>query len=117
MLPGLFHEDSGVMAAERLIDSREPFTAIFAANDQMAFGASLALYRRGLRVPEDVSIVGFDDLAGAAHCIPPLTTIHQAGLELGRCAAQALLELLTDKTPTTQLPEPRLIIRSSTRAV
>lgn len=117
VLPGLFHEDSGVMAAERLIDSREPFTAIFAANDQMAFGASLALYRRGLRVPEDVSIVGFDDLAGAAHCIPPLTTIHQAGLELGRCAAQALLELLADKTPTTQLPEPRLIIRSSTRAV
>ncbi|WP_431263680.1 LacI family DNA-binding transcriptional regulator [Roseateles chitinivorans] len=117
VLPGLFQEDSGVMAVERLIDSREPFTAIFAANDQMAFGASLALYRRGLRVPEDVSIVGFDDLAGAAHCIPPLTTIHQAGLELGRCAAQALLDLLGNKLPTVQLPEPRLIIRSSTRSL
>ncbi|WP_423598358.1 LacI family DNA-binding transcriptional regulator [Roseateles sp. MS654] len=117
VLPGLFHEESGLMAVERLIDSREPFSAIFAANDQMAFGAALALYRRGLRVPEDVSIVGFDDLAGAAHSIPPLTTIHQAGLELGRCAAQALLDLLADKTPTAQLPEPRLIIRSSTQAI
>ncbi|OWQ86986.1 transcriptional regulator [Roseateles aquatilis] len=117
VLPGLFHEDSGLMAVERLIDSREPFTAIFAANDQMAFGASLALHRRGLRVPDDVSIVGFDDLAGAAHSIPPLTTIHQAGLELGRCAAQALLDLLADRKPTAQLPEPRLIIRSSTGAL
>ncbi len=117
VLPGLFHEDSGVLAVEQLIKSREPFTALFAANDQMAFGASLALYRRGIRVPEDVSIVGFDDLAGAAHSIPPLTTIHQAGLELGRCAAQALLELLAGNKPTVQLPEPRLIVRSSTRAL
>ncbi len=117
VLPGLFHEDSGVLAVEQLINSREPFTAIFAANDQMAFGASLALYRRGIRVPEDVSIVGFDDLAGAAHSIPPLTTIHQAGLELGRCAAQALLDLLAGTKPTAQLPEPRLIVRSSTRAL
>lgn len=117
VLPGMFHEESGLMAVERLIDSREPFSAIFAANDQMAFGASLALYRRGLRVPDDVSIVGFDDLAGAAHSIPPLTTIHQAGLELGRCAAQGLLDLLADRKPTAQLPEPRLIIRSSTQGV
>ncbi|WAC71265.1 LacI family DNA-binding transcriptional regulator [Roseateles sp. SL47] len=117
VLPGMFHEDSGVLAVEQLINSREPFTAIFSANDQMAFGASLALYRRGIRVPEDVSIVGFDDLAGAAHSIPPLTTIHQAGLELGRCAAQALLELLAGQRPTAQLPEPRLIVRSSTRAL
>ncbi|UXH80761.1 LacI family DNA-binding transcriptional regulator [Roseateles amylovorans] len=117
VLPGLFHEDSGLMAVERLIDSRQPFTAIFAANDQMAFGANLALHRRGIRVPDDVSIVGFDDLAGAGHAIPPLTTIHQAGLELGRCAAQALMDLLADKKPTAQLPEPRLIIRSSTRAL
>lgn len=115
VLPGKFHEESGLMAVERLIDSREPFTAIFAANDQMAFGASLALYRRGLRVPEDVSLVGFDDLAGAAHSVPPLTTIHQAAHELGRLAAQSLLQLLAGQKPTAVLPEPRLIVRSSAR--
>lgn len=115
VLPGKFHEESGLMAVERLIDSREPFTAIFAANDQMAFGAALALHRRGLRVPEDVSLVGFDDLAGAAHSVPPLTTIHQAAHELGRAAAQSLLQLLAGQKPTAVLPEPRLIVRSSTR--
>lgn len=117
VLPGKYLEKSGLMAVERLIDSSEPFTAVFAANDQMAFGAALALHRRGLRVPDDVSLVGFDDLAGAEHSIPPLTTIHQAGYELGRLAATSLLKLLTGQTPTDTLPEPRLIVRASARAL
>lgn len=117
VLPGKYFEESGLMAVEQLIASGEPFTAIFAANDQMAFGAALALHRRGLHVPDDVSLVGFDDLAGATHSIPPLTTIHQAGLELGRLAAQSLLQLLNGQTPTGMLPEPRLIARASTRAL
>lgn len=115
VMPGKYHEDSGLMAVERLIDSAEPFTAIFAANDQMAFGAALALHRRGLRVPDDVSLVGFDDLAGAAHSVPPLSTIHQAAHELGRLAASSLLQLLAGETPTGVLPAPRLIVRSSSR--
>jgi LacI family transcriptional regulator len=117
VLPGKYHEESGLMAVEQLIDSRVPFSAIFAANDQMAFGAALGLHRRGLRVPDDISLVGFDDLAGATHSIPPLTTIHQAALELGRSAALALLQLLAGKTPTEVLPEPRLIVRGSTKAL
>jgi len=117
VMPGKYFEESGLMAVERLIDSREPFSAIFAANDQMAFGAALALHRRGLRVPDDVSLVGFDDLAGAEHSIPPLTTIHQAAHELGRLAAVSLLELLNGNTPSATLPEPRLIGRASTRAL
>ena len=117
VLPGKFQEESGTLAVERLLDSRAPFTAIFAANDQMAFGAALALYRRGLRVPDDVSLVGFDDLPGAQHSIPPLTTIHQAGLELGRIAAAAILQLINGQTPETLLPEPRLVGRSSTRTL
>jgi LacI family transcriptional regulator len=115
VVPGKYHEESGLMAVERLIDSAEPFTAIFAANDQMAFGAALALHRRGLRVPDDVSLVGFDDLAGAAHSVPPLSTIHQAAHELGRLAATSLLQLLAGETPTAELPAPRLIVRSSSR--
>jgi len=117
VMPGKYFEESGLMAVERLIDSREPFTAIFSANDQMAFGAALALHRRGLRVPDDISLVGFDDLAGAEHSIPPLTTIHQAAHELGRLAAVSLLQLLAGQTPTGTLPEPRLIARASTRAL
>ena len=105
------------MAVERLLDSRLKFTAIFAANDQMAFGAALALHHRGLHVPQDVSLVGFDDLAIASHSIPPLTTIHQASHELGRLAAISLLQLLAGETPTAKLPEPRLITRASTRSL
>jgi LacI family transcriptional regulator len=117
VLPGNYLEESGQMAAERLIDSREEFSAIFAANDQMAFGAALALHRRGIRVPDDVSLVGFDDQAGAAHSIPPLTTIHQGALELGQIAASCLLQMLAGQTPTAVMQEPRLVIRGSTRSL
>lgn len=117
VLPGKYQEESGLVAVEQLIASREHFTAVFAANDQMAFGAALGLYRQGLRVPDDVSLVGLDNLAGAAHAIPPLTTVHQAADDLGRLAATSLLQLLTGQTPDATLPEPRLIVRSSTRAL
>lgn len=115
VVPGRFFEESGRQAAERLIDSREPFTAIFAANDQMAFGAALALHRHRLRVPEDVSLVGFDDLAGAVFAVPPLSTVHHPVYELGQLAAGALLQLLAGNTPTATLPTPRLIARESSR--
>lgn len=111
---GDYKEEGGRMATERLLSGARRFTAVFAGNDQMATGAAVALHRAGLRVPEDVSLVGFDDLAGAAYQTPPLTTVHQASFELGRLAAQALLELLAGTKPTVQLPEPRLIVRDST---
>lgn len=117
VLPGSFIEESGRAAVQQLIASGEQFSAIFAANDQMAFGAALALYERGLRVPDDVSLVGFDDLAGAAHCIPPLTTIQQSGLEMGKLAARSLLALLNGELPKFVLPAPQLVVRASTRAV
>jgi len=115
VMPGQFHEDSGRTAVERLLDSRQRFTAIFAANDQMAFGAALALYRRGLRIPEDVSLVGFDDLAGAAFTLPPLSTVHQPVYELGRLAASAMLQLLAGEKPSAEMPAPRFIARESSR--
>ncbi len=115
VMPGNFTEASGLAAVERLIDSRQPFTAIFASNDQMAFGAGLALYRRKMRVPQDVSLVGFDDLASAVYTLPPLTTVHHPVGELGQLAAQAVLQLLAGETPTLALPPPRLVVRDSTR--
>jgi LacI family transcriptional regulator len=117
VLPGMYFEDSGRLAVERLLETRQRFSAIFAANDQMAFGAAVALHNHGLRVPDDVSLVGFDDLASAAHVVPPLTTVHQAGMELGRIAASSLLALLGGQTPEEVLPPPRLIVRASTRAL
>ncbi|MFN4116403.1 MAG: LacI family DNA-binding transcriptional regulator [Inhella sp.] len=116
VLPGMYFEESGREMVERLLASGQRFTAIFAANDQMAFGAAVALHARGLRVPDDVSLVGFDDLAPAAHVVPPLTTVHQAGRELGRAAARALLALLNGTEPKEVLPAPQLIVRASTRA-
>jgi LacI family transcriptional regulator len=115
VVPGQFNEESGRLAMEHLLDSRQPFTAVFAANDQMAFGAALALYRRGLRVPDDVSLMGFDDLAESVYSIPPLSTVHQPGYELGRLAAGAMLQLLAGARPTIELPAPRLVVRESTR--
>jgi LacI family transcriptional regulator len=115
VMPGNFTEASGLSAVERLIDSREAFTAIFAANDQMAFGAGLGLHRRRLRVPADVSLVGFDDLLVSVYAIPPLSTVHHPVHELGQLAAQAMLQLLAGETPTLALPAPRLIVRESTR--
>lgn len=115
ILQGDFSEASGLHAVERLIDSRAPFTAIFAANDQMAFGAGLALYRRKRRVPQDVSLVGFDDLATSVYALPPLTTVHHPVTELGQLAAEAMLQMLAGEQPTVRLPAPRLIVRESSR--
>ena len=113
--PGHFHEEGGRIAMQQLLDSRQRFTAVFACNDQMAFGAALAMHRRGVRVPEDVSLVGFDDLAGSIYSIPPLTTVHQPGYELGRIAAEAILQLLAGSKPSMAIPPPRLVVRESTR--
>lgn len=114
VVPGQFFEDSGRVAAERLIESREPFTAIFAANDQMAQGAALALHRHGLKVPADVSLVGFDDQPGSMFSLPPLSTVHHPIYELGQIAAGAMLQLLAGETPRQELPAPRFIEREST---
>lgn len=110
---GQFSEQSGHVAMEHLLDSRRRFTGVFACNDQMAFGAALALYRRGLRVPDDYSLVGFDDLGSASYAIPPLTTVHQPGYELGQIAAQAMLQLLSGSKPDVKVPGPRLVVRDS----
>ena len=96
---------SGVLAVEMLLSQRRPFSAIFSANDQMAFGARLSLYRRGIRVPEDISLVGFDDEATTAYSVPPLTTVRQPAVEMGRAAADSILDLINGKSVTTQIFE------------
>jgi LacI family transcriptional regulator len=117
VLQGDYHEAAGQHAVDRLLQGRQRFTAIFSANDQMAFGAALSLYRHGLRVPDHISLVGYDDLAVAQFSTPPLTTVHHAGYEMGQAAAAAMLSLLRGDKPAQQLSPPRLIVRESTRAL
>ena len=117
VMQGDYLEASGLLAVNRLLESRQRFSAIFAANDQMAFGAALALHRRSLRVPDDISLVGFDDLAGSQFMIPPLSTIHQASYEMGQLAASGMLHLLRGTKPTGVLPGPVFVARESTRRV
>lgn len=118
--PGLvvqsgFLAPEGLAAIERLLASGRRFTAVFAANDECAYGAHLGLHRRGLRVPEDVSLVGFDDLPGSRFTTPPLTTVRQPLEEIGRRAARSLLDLLHGRAPPTDdMPEVELVVREST---
>ena len=111
--------ESGERAVETLLGGRRrpPFDAIFAANDRMAIGALRALKRRGVRVPEDVEIVGFDDIELARLVEPPLTTVAQPAFELGRRSAELLLRLIAGERPRrrTVVLEPTFVVRGTTR--
>jgi DNA-binding LacI/PurR family transcriptional regulator len=108
---------SGYDAGRRLAD-RSDVTAVFCANDQQALGMLRALRECGVSVPEDVSVVGFDDIPEAEYLSPPLTTVRQDFDEVGRRCLAALLELLdADRTPVpASQPRvaPTLVIRAST---
>ncbi|GHF50572.1 LacI family transcriptional regulator [Deinococcus metalli] len=111
---GDYTEEGGRLAAERLLDSGHSFTALCCANDQMALGARLTLYRRGIRVPEDVSLTGFDDVITSSLMTPPLTTVRQAIYDMGEVAARAALNLLRGERVSMQVFTPELIVREST---
>lgn len=90
---GDFHHEGGFVQALALLDREDPPTAVFAGSDQQAFGVVEASRVRGLRVPQDLSIVGFDDLPVARWASPPLTTIRQPLVDMGRMAARMVLRL------------------------
>lgn len=115
IVQGDFLESGGLLSMNRLLDSGHPFTAVFAANDQTAFGARVAMYRRGIRVPDDLSLVGVDDLPAAAYLTPPITTVRQPIYEMGLFAAHALLNMLGNRVPEIDLPALELIVRETTR--
>ena len=112
---GTLGPEGGYLATQKLLAHGDP-DAIFAANDTAAFGAIRALSEVGRRVPEDVAVVGFDDIALASYSQPPLTTLHVPRQEMGREAARSLTELLSGQTPMRlELPTP-LIVRASSRS-
>lgn len=110
----------GYEAAVRLLKTNQPFTALFAFNDVCAIGAIRAFREAGKQVPEDVSVVGFDDIYEAAYHIPALTTIKQPLRRMGMLAAETLVKRIADPEnagpPFVQV-EPEMVVRESTASV
>ena len=111
----------GYIPMKQLLTKTRDFTAVFCFNDIAAIGAIRALTEAGLRVPADVSVVGFDDIQSAAFCTPSLTTVRQPLNEMGKLGARILLERIAnpDKTELTAelVVQPELVIRESTGPV
>lgn len=118
IMDGDFSHESGYAAGRRLLALPDPPTAVFASSDQMALGLYEAVRKIGGRVPEDVSVVGFDDLPEARWFSPPLTTVRQPLAEMGALAARTALRLVRGETlesPRVELAT-ELIVRDSTRS-
>ncbi|MFU2315327.1 ribose operon transcriptional repressor RbsR [Rahnella sp. PCH160] len=120
ILPGYevssdFEFGGGLVAMEQLLMLPVPPHAVFASNDAMAVGVYQALYQRGIRVPDDVAVVGYDDIQLAQYMMPPLTTIHQPKDSLGELAVDALLHRLQDpeSEPQVLVLTPELVVRQS----
>ncbi len=112
---GAFTPISGAAAMEQLLRLPEPPTAVFIASDVVAFGALQVIRRHGLRVPQDLALVGFDDVPLSAYLDPPLTTVHLPAEDLGREAGRLLLQWIQEGRPSTATIRlaTRLIIRQS----
>jgi LacI family transcriptional regulator len=110
--------DPGYFAAQRLLASKTHFTALFAFNDVSAIGAIRAFREAGLRVPQDISVVGFDDVQSAAFQNPGLTTVRQPLRTMGILAAEAILSQIASPSerPASRqvVVDPELVVREST---
>jgi LacI family transcriptional regulator len=111
-----FSYDAGRRAARDLLDRSDRPTAIFAASDEIALGMMEEARRRSIRIPQDLSVVGFDDTFLASRSVPPLTTVAQPLLEMGRVAARSLAQMISNDVVSTRHIElaTRLVIRDST---
>lgn len=115
VVPGEFVFESGVRGGSQLLDLHEPPTAIFAANDDMAAGVIHAATKRGLSMPRDLSVCGFDDTPIARHICPTLTTVRQPTAEMGRLATEQLLHCLQDPASARMVDvRHSLVVREST---
>lgn len=116
---GVWGCDEGYHAMREILSDAAYPTAVFASNDRMAIGASLAIYERGLRVPDDISLVGVDDIEVSRYMNPPLTTVTQPLEQLARVGIELLLKLIGGETPdeTRTSLMPSLLVRQSTAAL
>ena len=115
VIPGDYSLDAGAAAGEALLALAERPTAVFCANDEMAIGLIRSLVLAGVRVPQDISVAGFDDIEFSAMVQPALTTVAQPRRELGRVGAQVLVDLLAGRpAPARRRLQTKLVIRAST---
>ena len=113
IVAGGFTEEGGETAATAVLEDPD-VTAVFCASDRMAVGLLHTAQRRGIAVPDDLSVVGFDDLTWARYLCPPLTTVRQPGREMGRAAARLVLDAPFDAAVPTLRIAPTLVVRAST---
>jgi len=113
---GDFSVESGIRAVDGLLAKQQRFTAVFCSNDEMAIGAMSAVKSKGLKVPQDISVIGFDDIRFARYTDPPLTTVAQPKDELGREAMNMLIELMrgVDVPARKRILPTQLVVRGST---
>ncbi len=115
VVEGAYTFESGVACAERLLAGKVRPTAIFAGNDEMAMGAYVAVRRAGLSIPDDISIVGYDDTPMAGRVWPPMTTVRHPIRQMGKAAAELLLRTVGGgKTENIQTFTPDIVVREST---
>lgn len=117
--PRQLYFEAGANALEQLLAQPVPPTAVFCHSDVMALGALSLAKRRGLRVPEDLSIVGFDNIALSEFCDPPLTTVSQPRFDIGREGMLLLLEQMQGRNVNSgsRLLDCELIVRGSTQKI
>lgn len=113
VINGGFSFDGGKEAAVKLVSEHKEITAIFCASDLMACGAMEGIKEMGLSIPEDIAVVGFDDINICEYVTPKLTTIRQERDKIGRTAALQLVEMINGKSPARSIIEPTLIVRES----
>jgi LacI family transcriptional regulator len=114
MLCGNFFEESGYAAMLKLLNAEDFPKAIFAASDLMAFGAIRALKEKGLKIPDDTAVIGCDDIDACRYIDPPLTTIRQDKVKIGKLAAYMLVDLINKQMESSSvLVEPELMVRVS----
>ena len=116
---GDFSPGSGFEAMQKIISKHNPFTAVFVASDNVALGVKSALSKAGMTIPDDVSMVGFDDLPWSAYTNPPLTTVHLPAHEMAAKASQLLLDIIQGNQLEEKgiILETNLIIRQSCRSL
>jgi LacI family transcriptional regulator len=112
---GRFTEEGGAAAAQEILTRHPEITALFAGNDKMAIGALNFLHRRGIRVPAEISVIGFDDMRQSAFVLPSLTTVHLPLYEAGATACERLIERIHNKIErVAEILPTHLVLREST---